>query len=176
MHQISTKRVDKTWWGKWFTGNCTRKWNLTILLNDISTNQNLSRWMGYKIPWDFEKKTDPLIPTRRPDLVIINKNKSIYIYIYIYIYIICRIVDFVVPTDRRGKIKENEKRNKYLDLAREWKYIGNRKEIMILIIAAWGTIPKGLERELEELEIGRRTETIQTTALLSSASILRRVL
>ena len=35
-----------------------------------------------------------------------------------------RVVDFVVPTNHREKIKENEKRDKYLDLARELKSDG----------------------------------------------------
>ena len=34
---------------------------------------------------------------------------------------ICRIVDFAVSADNRVKLKESEKRNKYLDLARELK-------------------------------------------------------
>ena len=37
-------------------------------------------------------------------------------------------------------------------------------------------ILKGLVRGLEELEIGGQAKTIQTTALLRSARILRRVL
>ena len=32
----------------------------------------------------------------------------------------CRIVDFAVPADHRLKLKENEKKDKYLDLAREF--------------------------------------------------------
>ena len=43
-------------------------------------------------------------------------------------------------------------------------------------IDARGTTPKGLIRGLEELEIGGPAETIQTTALLRSARILRGVL
>ena len=38
------------------------------------------------------------------------------------------------------------------------------------------TIPKGLVKGLEELEIKGQVETIQTTALLRSARILRRIL
>ena len=34
---------------------------------------------------------------------------------------ICKIVDFAVPADNRIKLKESEKRDKYLDLARELK-------------------------------------------------------
>ena len=33
----------------------------------------------------------------------------------------CKIVDFDVPTDHRIKLKESEKKDKYLDLAREVK-------------------------------------------------------
>ena len=39
-----------------------------------------------------------------------------------------------------------------------------------------GMIPKDLIRELEELEIGGRTVTIQTTALLRPGRILGKVL
>ena len=48
--------------------------------------------------------------------------------------------------------------------------------IIIIIIGSLGTIAKGFVRSLEELEIGGRVETIQTTALLRSARILIRVL
>ena len=44
------------------------------------------------------------------------------------------------------------------------------------VIVAIGTILKSSVKELEEMEIGSREETIQTIALLRSARILRRVL
>ena len=56
-------------------------------------------------------KTDNLISARRPDLIIINKKKKRKK--------ICKIVDFAVPADHRIKLKECEKRDKYLDLAKE---------------------------------------------------------
>ena len=50
------------------------------------------------------------------------------------------------------------------------------KVTMIPVVnSALGTIPKGLVKWVEELEIGGRAETSQTTALLRSARILRRV-
>ena len=30
----------------------------------------------HKLPWDFNIRTDHLIPARRPDLIIINKKKK----------------------------------------------------------------------------------------------------
>ena len=48
--------------------------------------------------------------------------------------------------------------------------------VIIIVVNTFETVPKGLERGLEQLEIGGTIETIQTKALLMLASILRRVL
>ena len=48
--------------------------------------------------------------------------------------------------------------------------------IVPIVIGALGTITKGLLKGVEDLEIGGRVETIQMTALLRTARILRRVL
>ena len=51
-------------------------------------------------------------------------------------------------------------------------------KVMILPIVngAFGILTKGLLKGLEDLEVGSRVETIQTTALLKTDGILRRVL
>ena len=59
----------------------------------------------HKLLWDFDRHTDHLISTRRPDLIIINK----------------KIVDFAVPAGYRIKLKECEKKDKDLDHAIELK-------------------------------------------------------
>ena len=88
---------------------------------------------------------------------------------------ICKIVDFAVPADHRINLKE--KKDKYLDLARELKKLWNMKVTIVpIVIDALGTIIKGLLKGLKDLEVGGRVETIQTTALLRTARILRRVL
>ena len=88
-----------------------------------------------------------------------------------------RIVDFAVPGDHRVKLKENENKNKYLDLAVELKKLWNVKVSMIpTVIAALGTVTKGLVQGLENLEIKRTSEIIQTTIWLRPARIVRRVL
>ena len=48
--------------------------------------------------------------------------------------------------------------------------------IIPIMIGAFCTVTKGLLMGLEDLEVGGRVETIQTTALLKTARILRRVL
>ena len=119
----------------------------------------------HKLLWDFKIQTDHLIPARRSDLIIINKKKKI-----------CKIVDFAIPVDNRIILKESEKKDNYLDLARELKKLWNMKVTIVpIVIGVLGTITKGLLKGLEDLEIGGQVETIQTTALLRMARILRRV-
>ena len=48
--------------------------------------------------------------------------------------------------------------------------------IMAILIGAFGTVTKGLLKGQEDLEVGGRVDTIQTTPLLRTARILRRVL
>ena len=120
----------------------------------------------HKLLWDFGIHTDHLISARRPDLIIINKKKRT-----------CKIVDPAVPADHRIKVKECEKKNKYLDLARDLKKLRNMQVTVIpIVIGAYGTVTKGLLKGLEGLKVSGRVETIQTTALLRTARILRRVL
>ena len=79
--------------------------------------------------------------------------------------------------DHRIKLKECEKKDKYLDLARELKNLWNMKvTIILIVIGAFGTVTKGLLKGLEDLEVGGRVEIIQTTALLWTSRILRTVL
>ena len=88
-----------------------------------------------------------------------------------------KIVDFVVTADHRIKLKECEKRDKYHDLARELKNLWNMKVTIIpFVIGVFGTVTKGLLKGLEDLEVGGRMETIQTTGLLKTARIPRRIL
>ena len=86
-------------------------------------------------------------------------------------------MDFAVPADHGVKLKESEKKNKYLDLTRELEKLRNMKMTFIpIIIGDLGTVTKGLLKGLEDLEITGQVETIQTTTLLRSAKIPRRVL
>ena len=48
--------------------------------------------------------------------------------------------------------------------------------IIRTVIGAFGTVTKGSQKGLEYMEVGGRMETIQTTTLLRTARILRRVL
>ena len=64
-------------------------------------------------------KTDPLISARRPVQVKFSKKKNKK-----KTERTCRIVNFAVSADDRVKVKESEKKDKYLDLTRELKNRG----------------------------------------------------
>ena len=142
---------------KKFKFDHTNKW---YMYNPAPVLENAT----HKLLWDFNIQTDHLIPARRPGLITINNKKRT-----------CKIVNFAVPADHRIKLKECEKKDKYLDLARELKKLWNMQVTIIpIVIGAFGIVTKGLLKGLEDLEVGGRVETIQTTALLRTARILRR--
>ena len=87
----------------------------------------------HKLLWGFNIQTNHLISARRSDIIIINKTKRT-----------CKIVDFVVPADHKVRLKENEKKDKYFDLARELKKLWNMKVTFIPIIIG---INEGLLRD-----------------------------
>ena len=128
----------------------TNKWYMhnpePVLENDM-----------HKLLWDINIQIDHLIPARRKDLIIINKKMST-----------CKIVDFAVPADHRVKLKNVKKRISTSTLLGGGKNCGKCRWH-----GAFGTVTKGLQKGLEDLEIGGREETIQTTALLRTARILR---
>ena len=118
----------------------------------------------HKLLWDFEIQTDHLISPRWPDLKIINKKKRV-----------CKIVDFAVPADHWVKLKESKKKDIYQDLDRELKKLWGMKVMAVpIVIGVLGTVTKELVKGQENLEIRGHGETIQTTALLRSARILKR--
>ena len=146
---------------KKFKFDHTNKW---YIHNPVPVLENDT----HKLLWGFNIQTDHLILARRPCLIITKKKKKKRI---------CKILDFAVPADHRIKLKECEKKDKYLVLARELKNLWNMKVTIVpFVIGAFGTITKGLSKGLEDWEVGAWVETIQMTALPRTARILRRVL
>ena len=85
-----------------------------------------------------------------------------------------KIVDISVPADHRIKLKEWEKKDKYVDLARELKNLWNMKVAIIpIVIGAFGTVTKGLLKGLEDLEIRGRAETIHQNTEKSPGDLRR---
>ena len=74
-------------------------------------------------------------------------------------------MDFDIPADHRVKLKESEKRDEYIDVAREVKKLWNMKVTMISVVTgAPGTVIKWLVQGLKELEI--RTRMLRSTRII----------
>ena len=69
------------------------------------------------------------------------------------------------------KEKENEKVQKYQDLARELRKV--KVKVVPVVVGALGTIPKALEKHIKEIGTSVRVELRQKAALLGTARILR---
>ena len=119
----------------------------------------------HKLHCDFKKQKEDLISTRQRELIIINNNKKKNP---------SKIVDFA---DHKVKLKESEKKDKNLDLPMKLKKLWNMKVTFIpIVIGTLRTVTKRINKGIGGRGNRGQGETIQTTTLLRSARILRRVL
>ena len=82
-----------------------------------------------------------------------------------------------VPEDGRMRANEDEKVEKYQDLAREVRKMwGVRIKVIPMVVEALGTIPLRLKENLKTIVVDTSIELIQRSVLLGSARILRKVL
>ena len=93
-HWVLRKKFKFDHRNKWYMHNLT-----SVLENKT-----------HKLLWDFDIQTDHLISARRPNLLYSKPRKRT-----------CRNVDFSELADHRVKLKESEKKDKYLDLVSNLK-------------------------------------------------------
>ena len=114
----------------------------------------------HKILWDSEIQMDNLIQARRPNLVLINKKRT------------CYLVDVTVLAKHRLNVKKGEKTGQIPGPGQRTENLWNMKVTVRPTIAGiFRSVPKNQEKTIRG-----KTETIQTTVLLKSPTILRRVL
>ena len=116
------------------------------------------------IYWDKPIKTDRKVSYNRPDVVVIDREENTWY-----------IVDFAIPMDHHVKEKEEEKIDKYMDLAAEVRRQFRVKTVIIpIVLGALGTVPAKLSKSLEKLEKQDLIGSLQTAVLTSTTAILRR--
>ncbi len=70
-------------------------------------------------------------------------------------------------------LKQSEKKDKYLDLAREFKKLWHMKMTIVpIVIGALRTVNEGLLKGQEDLEVGGRVETILKDAVIWKMTVL----
>ena len=102
----------------------------------------------------------------RPDVVVVDRAKKHWV-----------IVDFAVPWDANILRKEDEKITKYSPLASEVRRMhGVTTRIVPIVVGAMGVVSRRLPGYLKALEIPDVLGGIQTSAIVGTTIILRKVL
>ena len=119
-----------------------------------------------KLLWDFTITTNRTIHPNRPDLILVLKEeRRTY------------LIDFSRPFDNNVTCKEAEKVEKYQDLLLEIQRLWHvRAEIIPIVIGALGAVSPKFDDWLKSLHINLYPCTLQKSALLETAGLLRRTL
>ena len=108
----------------------------------VNENENES----CKILWDFAVQRYNFITAGRLDMIFTDKEHHE-----------CQINDQAILYDTRVDYKGVEKIEKYLDLARELKNVGNMKLTVVPLVAgAQGTPARALEKRLKVIDIEKK--------------------
>ena len=139
----------------------TDKWFQEVPDAVRSSEDNL-----YEIWWDIPIQTTVKLEHYRPDLVILNRVDNE-----------CTIVDFSVPWEENIYSKEEQKITNYTPLAREMSKMHRMStKIVPIVLGGLGTVPNSLLGNLTKLNIPDIIGGLQTTVLISTHNMLRKVL
>ncbi|XP_051916213.1 uncharacterized protein LOC127597287 isoform X2 [Hippocampus zosterae] len=119
-----------------------------------------------KIMWDFQIQTDKMVMANQPDIVIIDKGQRKAV-----------VVDVAVPSDGNIRKKEHEKLEKYQglreELERAWKV---KVTVVPVVVGALGAVTPKLDEWFQQIPGTTSDISVQKSAVLGTARILRRTL
>lgn len=119
-----------------------------------------------EVRWDQKLVTPTALEANRPDVVVVDKVNGKW-----------TLVDFSVPFDRNVVQKEEEKLRKYDALAAQVRRQHRvRTDVVPIVVGALGVVSKRLDRWLNRLGIGDVVGGLQTSAIIGTAAIVRKVL
>ena len=138
---------------------CSDKWYEHIP-EEVTENSEVELY------WDLTIRTDRTVKYNRPDVILVDKATRKWI-----------MIDIAVPSDFNVVRTEDWKVEKYQDLAFEIRKLHQvETRIIPVVIGALGTVPKRLSRSIAVWGISDIIASIQMTALLGTARILRRAM
>ena len=118
--------------------------------------------------WDINVQCNNVIEEKRSDIILVDKKERKGI-----------IIDIAKPPDVKVGEKEREKMEKYQGLEREretgrlWKL--KMVEVVPVVIGTLGSVTKEFDGWIQKRGITNNVGVVQKTALLGTASILRKV-
>ena len=140
---------------------CSEKW-----FEEVPDTIRKSKDNKFEIWWDRPVETTIKLDHYRPDVVLIDRAAKHW-----------TIVDFSVPWDKNVNSKEDEKILRYLPLAKDITKVHKvSTKVIPIVIGGLGVVPKRLTGYLKELGIPDVVGGLQTSALIGTHNILRKVL
>ena len=120
-----------------------------------------------RITCDVTIYTDKVLKHNQPDITQVHKDTKKWI-----------LVDIAVPADQNITRTEEEKVEKYQELAFEIRRVCGASKVIIIpiVIDALGSISKGAKTWFGKLEVPDLLGSVQLTAILGTAHLLRKVL
>ncbi|XP_077138906.1 uncharacterized protein LOC143804564 [Ranitomeya variabilis] len=119
-----------------------------------------------KILWDFKIQMDKQVFGYQPDIMIVDKDQKT-----------AMIIDVSVPSDSNIRKKEYEKQEKYQGLKGELNKMWKVKATVILaVLGALRTVTPKLEECLQQIPGATSELSVQKSAMLGTAKMLRRTL
>ena len=120
----------------------------------------------YEVWWNRKVVTEKVLEHSRPDLVVIDHVEKSWI-----------IVDFSVPFDANVEMKEEEKMTRYAELATEVRRLHRvSTKVVPVVVGALGVVSRRLAGYLKVLGIPDVVGGLQTSAIVGTTAILRKVL
>ena len=134
--------------------------------DEIPDTVRISEDGQYEVWWDRPIETTVKLDHNRPDVVVINRQDKEWI-----------IVEFSVPWDKNVLLKEEEKVSKYIALAKEVRKVHKvSTKIVPIVLGSLGTVTTKLKYSLKELGMERILGSLQTSVLIGTHNILRKVM
>ena len=116
--------------------------------------------------WNEAVHTKRDVTTNRPDKIIKNKKEKT-----------CTLIDVEIPADRNVAQKEAEKMLQYRSLGMEIQRMWNLMcAIIPVTIGATEIVTRSIKKNLEVTPGKHSTGSLQTTAILGTSHIIRKVL
>ncbi|TWW61003.1 hypothetical protein D4764_05G0010930 [Takifugu flavidus] len=113
-----------------------------------------------KIPWDFQIQTDKMVVANQPDIVVVNKHQKTVV-----------VIDVAIPSDSNIRKNEHEKLKEEIE-----RMCGIKATVVPIVIGTLWAVTPNLSRWLQQIPGTTSEFSVQKSAVLGTAKILRRTL
>ena len=146
---------------KQFGIDCSEKW-----FEEVPDTVRKRKDGEIEVWWDRPIETTVKLDHNRPDIIIINRQDNEW-----------TLVEFSVPWDKNVLLKEEEKVRKYIPLTKEIRKVHRvSTKIVPIVLGSLGTVTPLLKHHLKEMGMEYILGSLQTSVLIGTHNILRKVM